>query len=64
TPKLRTAGGEDTPFVTDGGHFIVDARFPGGIPDPRTLAELLARRPGVVETGLFLGMAPEVVVGR
>ncbi|MDQ3137855.1 MAG: ribose 5-phosphate isomerase A [Gemmatimonadota bacterium] len=64
TPKLRTAGGEDTPFVTDGGHYIVDARFPGGIPDPHMLAEVLARRPGIVETGLFLGMALEVLVGR
>jgi ribose 5-phosphate isomerase A len=50
--------------VTDDGHYILDARFPGGIEDPLALADVLARRTGVVETGLFLGMAPEVVVGR
>ncbi|MGH2970452.1 MAG: ribose-5-phosphate isomerase A [Solirubrobacteraceae bacterium] len=43
---------------------MLDAWFRGGIDDPRALADALATRPGVVETGLFLGMAPEVVVGR
>ncbi len=62
-PALRTGQGEAAPFVTDDGHYIIDARFPGGIDDPRALADALARRPGVVVTGLFLGMAPEVVVG-
>ncbi|MBA3659670.1 MAG: ribose 5-phosphate isomerase A [Gemmatimonadales bacterium] len=61
-PRLRTAPAEDA-FVTDAGHYIIDARFPGGIPDARALADLLARRAGIVETGLFLGMAPEVIVG-
>jgi len=61
-PALRP--GQTGPFATDDGHYIIDARFPGGIDDPRGLADALARRPGVVETGLFLGMAPEVVVGR
>ncbi len=63
-PALRTGEGEVAPFVTDDGHYIIDARFPGGIDDPHAVADALARRPGVVETGLFLGMAPEVVVGR
>jgi ribose 5-phosphate isomerase A len=63
-PALRTRRGEEVPLVTDDGHYILDAWFPGGIEDPPSLAEALARRPGVVETGLFLGMAPEVVVGR
>lgn len=63
-PALRTRHGGEAPFVTDDGHYILDARFPGGIEDPRALAEVLARRTGVVATGLFLGMAPEVVVGR
>lgn len=45
------------PVVTDGGHYIVDCRFPKGIKDPRALARALARRTGVVEDGLFLGMA-------
>jgi ribose 5-phosphate isomerase A len=63
-PALRTRRGEEAPFVTDDGHYILDARFPDGIEDARALADVLARRTGVVETGLFLGMAPEVVVGQ
>ena len=63
-PVLRTRPGEEVPFLTDDGHYILDARFPGGIEDPPALADALARRTGVVETGLFLGMAPEVLVGR
>ena len=63
-PEIRQLGAEDTPFVSDDGHYIIDALFSGGIPDPAAVAEALARRAGVVETGLFLGMAPEVVVGR
>jgi ribose 5-phosphate isomerase A len=56
TPALRrTADGE--PFVTDEGHYIVDCRFARGIPDARAVARALTRRPGVVEHGLFLGMA-------
>jgi ribose 5-phosphate isomerase A len=61
-PVLRQR--DATPFLTDDGHYIIDARFSGGINDPPALAEVLARRPGVVETGLFLGMSPEVLVGR
>jgi len=61
-PTLRH--GEAGPFLTDDGHYIIDARFSGGINDPNALADALARRAGVMETGLFLGMAPEVLVGR
>ncbi len=50
------------PFVTDGGHYILDCRFEDGIPDPAALDEALHRRPGIVETGLFLGMARAAVV--
>lgn len=63
-PALRTLRGDSAPFVTDEGHYIIDAWFRGGIDDPRALADALAARAGLVETGLFLGMAPEVVVGR
>ena len=61
-PVLRLRDAQ--PFLTDDGHYIIDARFPGGIDDPPALADALARRPGVVETGLFLGMSPKVLVGR
>jgi ribose 5-phosphate isomerase A len=56
---LRVTNGE--PFVTDGGHLILDASF-GRIPDTRALSEALHAIPGVVEHGLFLGLATMVVV--
>jgi len=43
-------------FVTDGGHWIVDAHL-GQIPDAPRLAQSLAVIPGVVEHGLFIGLA-------
>jgi ribose 5-phosphate isomerase A len=43
-------------FVTDGGHWIVDAHL-GRITDPPRLAQLLSTIPGVVEHGLFIGVA-------
>lgn len=62
-PALRTdAGGR--PFRTDSGHYIIDCRFRDGIGDPETVEQAILGRPGVVETGLFLGMGPEVFVGR
>ena len=56
---LRTR--DAVPFVTDGGHFIVDASF-GRIPDPRALSGALHAIPGVVEHGLFLGMASAAIL--
>ena len=55
-------GGADAPFVTDGGHHILDASF-GRIPDPEALAAALAAIPGVVEHGLFLGLASAAIIG-
>lgn len=55
-------GGE--PFVTDGGHYILDCEFPGGISDARRVEARLRALPAVVETGLFIGMADTVVVGK
>jgi ribose 5-phosphate isomerase A len=60
-PALRT-GDDGTPFVTDGGHYIVDCRFPGGIADSARTAALLRAPAGVVETGMFIGMASAVVI--
>ncbi len=56
---LRMTNG--APFVTDGGHFILDASF-GRIPDPRALSNGLHAVPGVVEHGLFLGLADAAVI--
>ena len=56
----RDARGE--PFLTDGGHYIVDCRFPRGIADARGLARALDGQSGIVEHGLFLGLAHEAYV--
>jgi ribose 5-phosphate isomerase A len=58
TPELRRDAVE--PYVTDGGHYILDCRFPG-IPDPAALAHELDGVVGVVEHGLFVGLASRVV---
>jgi ribose 5-phosphate isomerase A len=57
--RLRMTNGE--PFVTDGGHLILDASF-GRIPDTRALSNALHAIPGVVEHGLFLGMATLAII--
>jgi ribose 5-phosphate isomerase A len=57
TPRQRG----DKLFVTDGGHYILDCAF-GALPDPERLAARLAEIPGVVEHGLFLGLASIALV--
>lgn len=57
----RTAAG--APYLTDGGHWIVDASF-RRIPQPEKLSRALFEIPGVVEHGLFLGLASAAVVAR
>ncbi|MER9588409.1 ribose-5-phosphate isomerase RpiA [Mesorhizobium australicum] len=56
---LRMTGSQ--PFVTDGGHFILDASF-GRIPDTRALSNALHAIPGVVEHGLFIGLASAAII--
>jgi len=58
--KVRPDG---EPYLTDNGNLIVHCRFPAGIGDPAELEAALASRAGIVETGLFLGLAQEVLVG-
>src|SRR5205823_7651681 len=48
-------------FVTDGGHLMLDASLER-IAEPRSLAERLAAVPGVVEHGLFIGLAQAAVI--
>ncbi|MEL6285133.1 MAG: ribose-5-phosphate isomerase RpiA [Pseudomonadota bacterium] len=60
--ELRMAKGND-PLLTDGGNHILDCHC-GRIPDPDALAARLAGVPGLVEHGLFLGMARTVIVGN
>ena len=49
-------------FITEHEHYILDCHF-NTIPDPDTLNQQLHSIPGVVETGLFLHMAKDVLVG-
>ena len=58
--EVRTTKGGHG-FVTDGGHWIVDAHL-GVIPDAAALAASLAAIPGVVEHGLFIGLATTAVL--
>ena len=51
------------PYVTDEGHHILDCTF-GRIEDPPALARKLHEIPGVVEHGLFIGMAELALVGK
>jgi ribose 5-phosphate isomerase A len=55
--------GDGAPFVTDGGHMIVDLSL-GQIEDPAGLDAALKTIPGVVETGLFIGLCDTMIVGH
>ena len=59
--ELRADGAG--PFITDEGNHILDCRF-GKIDDACGLAAQLSVIPGIVEHGLFIGMADDVIVGR
>jgi ribose 5-phosphate isomerase A len=52
---------EGHPFVTDGGHHLLDASL-RRIPDPEALASRLAGIPGVVEHGLFIGLVAAAII--
>lgn len=58
-PTLRMHEGK--PFVTDNGNYIFDCRI-GPLDDPQALDRDLLAIPGVVDTGLFLGMAHSVLI--
>ena len=59
---LRTTV-EGKPFITDEGNHILDCHF-GRIDDPPALARKLSDMPGIVEHGLFVGMADVVLIGK
>ncbi|HEX3503891.1 MAG TPA: ribose-5-phosphate isomerase RpiA [Xanthobacteraceae bacterium] len=60
-PALIRKGKDGHPFVTDGGHWLFDAQLQR-IADPKALAERLSAIPGVMEHGLFIGLAWAVIV--
>jgi ribose 5-phosphate isomerase A len=51
----------DAPYVTDGGHYIYDCAF-GAIENPDMLAQRLEAIPGVVDHGLFIGLATAIFI--
>ena len=60
---LRMGARKDGPVVTDQGFWVIDARF-DGIEDPERLDRELMQIPGVLDHGLFIGMATDIVVGH
>ena len=60
-PIALRRGPDGGPFVTDGGHWLLDAKL-NRIPDPADLAARLAEIPGVMEHGLFVGLARTVIL--
>ncbi|WP_251331190.1 ribose-5-phosphate isomerase RpiA [Haloplanus pelagicus] len=62
-PTLRAAERKDGPVVTENGNLVFDCDF-GSVTAPAALATDLAAVPGVVEHGLFVGLADEVHVGH
>jgi len=61
-PVLREKADRSGPYITDNGNFILDVDF-GAIDNPSLLESRLKAFPGVVETGLFIGMAHLAYVG-
>ena len=60
-PRLRLVAGK--PYTTDGGNYIADCAI-AEMPDPAALEARLSAVTGVVESGLFIGLASSIVVGR
>jgi ribose 5-phosphate isomerase A len=58
-PELRLS--EESPVVSDEGHYILDCRFPP-IAEPQPLAREIKALTGVVEHGLFLGLAHRLII--
>lgn len=62
-PALRMGEQKDGPVVTDQGFWILDTRF-DAITDPAALGSAIHALPGVLDHGLFIGMATDVLVGE
>lgn len=60
--EVEVRGGGE--YRTDNGNVILDARMPGGIPEPETMELLLALVPGIAESGLFVGLADLAFLGH
>ncbi len=62
--ELRMAVRKAGPVVTDQGNLVLDVKFPGGIGDPVSLEQEINNIPGVLENGLFVNLADQVLVGQ
>jgi ribose 5-phosphate isomerase A len=61
--EMKIRGGLEKPLITDSGHYLLDCHL-DEISDPDALGLRLNQIPGVVEHGLFIGIAKEVVIGH
>ncbi|MFX0057604.1 MAG: ribose 5-phosphate isomerase A [Candidatus Hodarchaeota archaeon] len=61
--KLRMAQTKVGPLISDNGNFIIDADF-GEIKNPSELNSKLLQIPGIIDTGLFVGMASKAYIGK
>ncbi|MDM8527620.1 ribose 5-phosphate isomerase A [Anaerolineales bacterium HSG24] len=59
-PELRSKNG--SPYITDNENYIIDCHFSDGIDDPVELSTKLHHHPGILDHGLFLNIASEVIV--
>lgn len=62
--ELRMAQRKAGPVVTDQGNLVLDLKLDGGITDPGGLEQAINNVPGVLENGLFVNLADEVLVGE
>jgi len=61
--RIDVRGGTEKPLITDSGHYLLDCHLQA-IADPESLALNLNQIPGVVEHGLFIGIATDAAVGQ
>ncbi|HEV8130902.1 MAG TPA: ribose 5-phosphate isomerase A [Acidobacteriota bacterium] len=57
--NVRAAAGKDGPLITEHGNIVLDVRFPEITPD---LEKELKSRCGIIESGLFWGYKPEIII--
>ncbi len=62
-PELRMGVKKAGPVVTDQGNLVIDVKF-DDIPDPADLEKTINNIPGVLENGLFVGVADVILVGE
>ena len=62
-PEIRMGIKKDGPVITDQGNMILDVKF-DAIDDPAGLEKTINNIPGVLDNGLFVGVASEVLVGE